>query len=623
MSNHPRRPIIFISSFNKLSLLLFILCHCSQSPEPASHLLSEPNSHFFERASELLRAGRLPSEPELVHWQQIGKEAAVTEMLADPLFASTVLDFNLFFLGDRPPALRPFDSRWGGKIFAEAAYARPNAIHAAKEVSADGNYFVLFDQQQPLYVHPIARAEDELRGDDLLRAKFDLVRALFPDTSTPVSPNTCTELQALLVEDDIQNVLRDARFQESISDQLRLVFRRQVARKCTATVTDAAESSGTMRRRVEAVAAQIDALYQYEGTQSRLSYPQQLVSDIRDAKDVIPALSFANDALTREGFWRTYVNSSTNYNRKRARYVLDRFFCDDLTPVELPASVTHGEGRHASDPACQSCHYRLDPMAGFFRNSGNRGRNREGANYIDFDDESHFENAQYEAYMDTWKNTDTTSTRLWNIGYVRDPSHEDRNSYGTKLSDLFALFATAPEVRQCVVRRMAEYILGPKQAVDGIWLAETGAPLLNTAPPQSGAAFKEVVQKLVLSETFSATNPYEEECYDVPAGGAVNGAPCRARWILVNNCQSCHSGPASRGGLDVSTWISGPDGQMVFQHVAPIDGTTRQLTRGESFDRIKARLSTSSALRIMPPTYMAPEQRISLLHFLSTDEVHP
>ena len=312
MPNRPRQPTTLLSSVSKLSLLLLVLCHCGKSPVPVTHILSEPEPHFFEKASELLRAGRLPSGPELVRWQQIGKRAAVTEMLADPLFASTVLDFNLFFLGDRPPALRPYDSRWGGKIFTEAAYARPNAIHAAKEVAADGNFFVLFDQQQPLYVQPIARTDDELRGDDLLKAKFDLVRALFPDASTPVPQATCDQLQSLLVDDDIQNILRDARFQESISDQLRLIFRRQVVKKCSAAVSDPAESSGTMRLRIEKVASQIDALYQYEGTQSRGSYPQQLVSDIRDVKDVIPALSFANEALTREGFWRTYVNSSTN-----------------------------------------------------------------------------------------------------------------------------------------------------------------------------------------------------------------------------------------------------------------------------------------------------------------------
>ncbi len=64
------------------------------------------------------------------------------------------------------------------------------------------------------------------------------------------------------------------------------------------------------------------------------------------------------------------ANSSTNYNRKRAAYVLKRFFCDDLNPVGFEDPAEHIGGAHGSQTSCYACHYKLDPMAGFFRNHG-------------------------------------------------------------------------------------------------------------------------------------------------------------------------------------------------------------------------------------------------------------
>src|SRR5262249_26777289 len=49
-------------------------------------------------------------------------------------------------------------------------------------------------------------------------------------------------------------------------------------------------------------------------------------------------------------FWQSLPNSSTNFDRKRASYMLKRFFCDDLTPINILAPEGHGgKDRHASE----------------------------------------------------------------------------------------------------------------------------------------------------------------------------------------------------------------------------------------------------------------------------------
>lgn len=603
----------------------FILPSC-QRTEMDFDLASEHNDHFLEKASELLRAGQLPDQSLLSHWRDLGAEGAVDEMIQDPAFSNMVLDFNLYFLGARPANLRPYSSMWGGTVFSELAYGHPNAIHSAQEVAANGNFFSLFEQTQPLYVRPMWRYEDETLGDEHLRSLFNQARVIFSEApNQSLTEAKCTQLKELLVDDQIQSILLEARFQESISDALRLDYRQKVLRKCTGDLSHTEQTGESILTALTAIQSKINALYHYEATQNRTNYPQRYVRDIRDAASVLAELGFASNSFTREEHWRTYVNSSTNFNRKRARYVLDRYFCDDLTPVDLPNNLPHANSTHASDPACQSCHYRLDPMAGYFRNIGNRGRNRQGSSYIDFDDNAYFEDQAYEAYMNSWKNPDSESERVWNIGYIRDPARPDRNVYGSSLDDLFLVFQSAPEVRQCVVKRMAEYVFGKNQAVDGNWLTEVGSPLLHAEPQSSAVAFKQTLKAMILSRGFAASDPDPEQCYDRPtSGSSANSIPCRIAWIIDQSCKTCHSANNSARGLDLTTWIEGPDGRSVPKHLQrESDGSTRQLTRSESFERIKTRLSTQQSGLIMPPIFMAPDQRIAFLQYLSRDEVNP
>src|SRR6185295_20080940 len=90
------------------------------------------------------------------------------------------------------------------------------------------------------------------------------------------------------------------------------------------------------------------------------------------------------------GFFGPLPATSTNFQRKRASYVLKTYFCDDLTPLTIPATEEGDGGAdhavHASNPNCQTCHYRLDPIGALFRDRGFGGNDFSGFPQITFDD---------------------------------------------------------------------------------------------------------------------------------------------------------------------------------------------------------------------------------------------
>lgn len=109
-----------------------------------------------------------------------------------------------------------------------------------------------------------------------------------------------------------------------------------------------------------------------------------------------PTDSRVAGALTTQRFALRYSTTQLNRNRRRAAAVFRIFLCDDMQPVVMPnpaetddlicdalggcekvpppASPVHAtaadERRHGADPACMSCHYKLDPMGQAFRGMG-------------------------------------------------------------------------------------------------------------------------------------------------------------------------------------------------------------------------------------------------------------
>lgn len=295
-------------------------------------------------------------------------------------------------------------------------------------------------------------------------------------------------------------------------------------------------------------------------------------------------------------FWQLALNSSTNFDRRRGAYVLDRYFCDDLKPVGAALPEAHVGGKHASDPNCQACHYKLDPMAGFFRRHGFAGTEftdellQQNAGFITFDDGAQIQFSEYDA---SWF-AEPGSSRPYNIGYIRSTHDQSANSYGVDLADLDTLLKTAPEVERCFNKRLFEYFNGSEQAVDPGFLEDVSAD----AHEQGANRLRRAVTRILAGETFRTPKRNTNTCYDLEPGAiAKNRPPCEVASTLKASCTSCHSPALAQGGLDLTVWEkANGSGGFGFKHI--VDG--KQLDRAETFKRMLDRVSTADLAKQMP-----------------------
>jgi hypothetical protein len=292
--------------------------------------------------------------------------------------------------------------------------------------------------------------------------------------------------------------------------------------------------------------------------------------------------------------WQNLQNSSTNFDRRRGAYVLDRFFCDDLRPIGAALPDTHAAGKHASDPGCAACHFKLDPMAGFFRRHGYLGTEFSDATLgyssgmITFDD---FATAAFTTYDAAWKAPDG-SGRSYDVGFIRSTRDASLNTYGSTLDDLDTLLATAPEAQRCFAQRVFEYFNGADQAVDPGYLDDVASDVQAHA----GDRLQRSVVRVLTGETFRAADRNSTVCYDLaPGADLAHRPPCEVASILRASCTSCHGGGNPQAGLDLSSWQS-LDGGFGFKHV--VGG--QQVPRLVTFQRMHDRVTTSDVAVQMP-----------------------
>lgn len=306
----------------------------------------------------------------------------------------------------------------------------------------------------------------------------------------------------------------------------------------------------------------------------------------------------------------TLANSSTNRNRKRANWVLQRFFCDDLTPLNVSVPADHAaSGDHGSNPACYSCHYKLDPMAGFFRERGYFGFSFAKSEFIVFDDFAQSKRATYEA---PWKAT-ANSSRAWNIGYIRSTQFDDRNTYGSNLDDLFTMLKQAPEVKQCFVRRVVEYVVGQNQATDHEWTQKLLTDYETTEHENPQLAMKGLFADVIASQMFAQVHRSQNECYDYVGEQSPSQLPCQIRSIIHRNCASCHSASSALGGLNLETWntYQGETGGFTIATQA------ESVSGKKALERIMERINSSDDQKRMPLMQtMADVDRQMLFHWL-------
>ena len=532
----------------------------------------------------------------------------VSWFMEQPGFGDQVLSFYLRFLGFRGFELRRRIN--GVETYSPEIYAHPDAIAAARALMQDGPTLDVFlRMDQPFFRPPPGRNEAAiLRSRDGARQLLDEALARSSGAGK-MSRSDCNALRNSAGQ--LVTLFRQGGIGEDTGRAVAAYALEPVDRLCRAAQQKPAKAD--MAPLVRAYRDLVEAVFARAQADRRTPPQPASVTEIplydRDAVGV----DLPSSRLTFSGFWDKFQNSSTNHNRLRAQYILNTWFCDDLTPVDVPvtgSSADH-EGLHAADAACQSCHFRLDPIGGFFRDYGKDGLNFAGTGTIRFDDNDVFSEQrdpqQYHAYYDTWRDS-PESGREWNVGYVRSVTDTSLNDYGDSLDDLFGIISAAPEFRSCLVRRMAAWFIDEHQVFDGGWLQDLQAEFDREA--NQSAAFRKIVRRLVLSRTFITPFRSAEQCYDFAPGGAASAVPCRVSHILEASCGSCHNSARAAGGLDLTTWV---DGRFPHQRGGlPVDPQ-------ETMASMRERLNATQPGYAMPLfSHISTQDKVALLQWLET-----
>jgi hypothetical protein len=544
----------------------------------------------------------------LDRWLQMSEEEVVLEILADRRFLRTVVDFGYFYLGRKSNDI-PFSWDHEGSLLLLNQY--PNIAHLARLLEAGaGDFFDFYSASAPVYVTRLRNPPN-----------------FTTDPENPPDPNaTPKQIRQRLVEDwetvfnkmkgylnDNNQDLDKKHFCENVFDFNPLGLLSQFYGYDQFIFITA-----------DAFVSPLQALGTYCGSSGSTTYTkQQLLGFASEINEFVVALHqftlkhFENDVYQAKKFadlklipplllptqsahpfqlsYASYINNnSTNFNRRRAAYILDRFFCDDLTPVAIEDNGDHTSDKHGTQATCMACHYRLDPMAGFFKTRGNFFVDYLKLGSITFDDNA---TMSLEEYISEWRNP-AGHEREWNIGYVRSQRDESLNSYGESLEDLSEILRTAPEVRSCLVKRVFQYMTTTDQTFDGDYIDYITEHFNEESQSNSVAAFKNLFGAAALSQTFAEKDRQPNECYDFePGANPANRPPCQVASILEKTCYKCHSAPDGRGGLNLDSWVEIAPGQFSFDH---FDWEFKRVPRAETMAAIAERLSSPNPRLRMP-----------------------
>jgi hypothetical protein len=567
---------------------------------------------WFHRVARRLRGGQSLKDKTLEReLLQKTDEQIVAYFMAQPEFGDYALDFSLHFLGFPRDRLR----LQNGEVHP-VVFEFPSAISAAREVLRDGDFLKLIELEQPLY-HPRLYSPAPLEGQKL--------------------------------GDEERRAVLFANVQEGLRRQIRAQEKRQkpsFAASCEAFLNDVREGGQIADLGINYLF--VDVVFNSNIWYGRLyeicigSLPKDDVDFLAELKRIyitntkvwealkaFEPVRYSTKRLTSikaldvkqlgvaprwhlfgDNHRQTLMNSSTNFNRKRAAYVLKTFFCDDLTPITVENPGEH-TGRHGSEASCMSCHYKLDPMAGFFRDYGFLFGHYTDSKWIRFDDNATIEREEYHRAWLAPKG----AGRTWDIGFIRSATKPELNSYGDTLDDLFATIRTEPEVKSCMMKRLFAYHLGEKQAVDAGYMDYLAKQFNTQAAKNSTTAFKEATKRILLSRAFRTEDPDSSVYYDFPPNyDPVGRPPGRVAFLFEKNCVSCHSSTSGNGHLDLRSWVKLSDEVFSFSHLS----NGKQLPKRETFRRLSDRLTTSDSNRRMPlRQHMEPLDREVLFRWIN------
>ena len=619
------------------------------------------NQSWVEKIAARLHLGNNSLSDDDVQRLAAEERAAVVDHLMSGYdYERTLLDFFDDYLNDKgalgidaiipPTQISDFMSL----TVAYSAGNKPPELNAAIAVLKGEDAGVLFSTTQATYIPPLTATEagTELSGAAHLASQDQLIDAaaakieaiqmtlagrldLPADATVPALNEACTailtpdsdtttEPQPSLVDQITEEL--NAMGMKPFSDTLTSSWYGKLESGCRMIAAGRATSLPEAKDTLTSAAAALPKTVAFAKANNIDNYSVASIVDLRaggiDELLTGPIFSFSGFPYLR---WDQLKNSSTNFNRRRAAYMLRTYFCDDLTPINVVTTDDHPQGRHASDPSCQSCHYKLDPMAGFFRERQFFGvpiQESPGTpTSLIFDDFKSISGDELTAYLDNWK-APQGDAHEWNVGYIRSTQNSAANFYGSTLDDLYGFMRQAPEVRQCLVKRLAEYFVGKNQVFDGGYLASLAARLEPATPNSptaipSGKAISGIIKSLLLSNTMAAPDPRPDECYDFAPGATPSTLPCQVAWIVQNNCATCHRGQGAAGGLDLTNWAVIPGVGETFVH---LDDNGVQRTKQETFSRIKARLEATDPSERMPlgKDFSPPTDRAALYKWVDS-----
>lgn len=574
-----------------------------RSIEPLTFKSNWHKKYWIDKVARVLRDGRaIGPKDDLAGLMKMNSVEIVDKFLADPAFTDTVLDFNLYFLGRKLDYLR--FSRGPGdnfRYFNDLIFSYPQAISSAREVAKNGNFLKLFEFDQPMYVqlHPINPNTPKRGADGSLAPPQILTRAYlamelskyFEELITTLSSPHDKAALCKGLGDTIQtkisslNLGINTDFFITITSRSPFIGSFGYCTSPSSTPDNFILSLKRMNAGIQAFAAELDRLESLKLSEKIEDLPQIDVSSIVDFKT--EAFGFF--------FWLDQQNSSTNSNRKRGAYILKQFFCDDLTPVGVAIPSEHAiGGAHGSETSCYACHYKLDPISGFFRDRGVFGHDFSYNPFIVFDDQAALPR---EEYQKQWLSP-ANSTNRWNVGYVRTLQFPQKNEYGESLRDLFKIIQNAPEVKQCLIRKLYQFTVGEGQVFDKGYLELATDEFVKASAENSTIALKTAFKRALHSNIFSHMNPESDQCYDYgPGDSGANKPPCRVSYLLEKNCAGCHQGESANKSLDLTRWIDTGNGQMGFSH---LDKDGKQYSPKQTFEKIIESLQTSDLNKRMP-----------------------
>ncbi len=590
---------------------------------PGPNDISE--AKWRNKVSQRLRYGSRITDEEEEKYKALSRQQFIDEMMKDPRFALTLLDFNMDFLGrqvdslveqapvtpagNNPfPEFSPAAAATGMEASATAAptgpnpqlnasvFSQPQALAGAMAAMNGGDFFELFDGNPKLYVESPVQVSNSATFAADLEKEFNSVIAMFgappSDSMRAVGCQSTPQLARKLSLPTNKSGGGDAyaalKMEPSVRYVLNLIgqnwvgsIQRQVpvGDFNNANVGDCNDPAFTAQALADRLTKIRDETMRiFAEIEAKKKTPSsQPVNDMIALDVNVAGLPALNPAFTYEGQWKIVKNSSTNVNRKRAAYILRTFTCDDMTPVSL-GSTDHVEGAHSAAAACQACHYKMDPIGAIFAPHGVAGISfKKQKNHIYDDalnvakDSDHYT----KKYVNEYNGTDGKIK----IGHYKSPTKlypewTEANPDDVTMSTMFDYFKKSKVVRSCLTKRLTEYVLGKKQVYDGKWVDSLAK---NFDGGDATAALKKSISDLLLSKTFNRASIVPGQCYDYAVGAepGPDAAPCEVNSIAVKYCASCHNEDSPNGDLDMTKFVSGPQGAM-FAHY---------MSEGVLFDR--------------------------------------